>query len=103
MSERTIIQSIWDLPAAVMAVLLYGNFATFVVLLIVAMGLVFLEPAFVIVTAVFLLLGIACHFVTRRKTAKLWRRLLLGGVAANLVVMALYAVVVAALVMAWME
>ncbi len=97
------IASPWDIPAAVGAVLLFGNFAVFVALLITAMGRVFLEPVVAIVTAALLLAGILCHLVTRRKTGKLWRRLLLAAIAANLLIVAFYVLATILMVLAWAD
>lgn len=73
----------WDIPAAVMAAALYINFLVTLALLAAAMGVVLMYPAPSIVTGALLLAGIVLHLVTRTKTCKLWRRLLLGGIAAN--------------------
>ncbi len=95
------LQSGWDVLAAVAAILLYGNFLAFIVLLFAAIGMLLLYPEFSIVTSVLLLCGILMHFITRRKTAKLWRRLLFGSVAANLLIVAFYILAVAVFAMAW--
>lgn len=97
------IRSPWDIAAAVMAVLLYGNFVVFAVLCFTAMGIIFLEPAAAVVTAVILLMGIICHFVTRHRTSKLWRRLLLGGIAANFLIVIFFVAAVCAMMIAWMD
>lgn len=99
--ERLGISGPWDIPAAVFAVLLFVNFLVFAALLVTAMGLVFLEPAAAVSTGAVLLAGIVCHLVTRRKTGKLWRRLLLGGIGANLLIVAFYILAAVLMVMAW--
>ena len=95
------INSPWDIAAAVMSVLLYGNFLVFLTFCIVAMGLVFVEPAVAMTTAVILLLGIFCHFLTRRRTVKLWRRLQLGGIAANFLIVVFYVLFFILMLQAW--
>lgn len=81
----------WDIAAAVVAVVLYLNFIVMAVLGIGIVGMLFLEPAAAVATAVLLLIGILCHFATKRRTSKLWRRLLLGGIASNFLIVVLFA------------
>lgn len=95
------IKTPWDIAPAVLSFLLYGNFVVFVVLCVAAIGLVFIEPAVAVATAILLLLGIACHFATRRRSVKLWRRLLLGGIAANFLITAFYVLIFAMMLLAW--
>lgn len=95
------INSPWDIGAAVMSVLLYGNFLVFLTFCVVAMGLVFVEPVVAMATAVILLLGIICHFLTRRRSVKIWRRLLLGGIAANFLIVAFYVLIFVLMLQAW--
>ena len=95
------VNSTWDIAAAVMTILLYGNFAVFLVFCLVAIGLIFMEPAVAMATAVLLLLGIFCHFFTQRRTVKLWRRLLLGGIAANFLIAGFYVLIFMMMVLAW--
>ena len=97
------IKSRWDIAPAVLAVLLYGNFLVFLVLCAAAVGLVFLEPVVPVLTAVLLLLGIACHLATRRRTSKLWRRLLLGSIAANFLIVVFFVIAVWVMMAAWMD
>lgn len=87
------INSPWDIPPAVMSVLLYGNFAVLLGCCLWAVGLVLAEPAAAVATAVLLLLGMLCHFITHRRTVKLWRRLLLGGIAANFLIVGFYVLI----------
>ena len=94
-------ESAWDIPAAALALLLAMNFLAFTALCFTAMGMVFLDPAAAVITAVLLLLGICCHFATRHRTSKLWRRLLLGGIAANFLLVAFFVLAVGMMVMAW--
>lgn len=96
------LQSRWDIPAAAAAVLLYANFAAVLTVLAAAMGMLFLYGFFPIVTALLLLAGVLCHFITRRRTGRLWRRLLLGGIAANLLIAALYMLTVVLFALAWL-
>ena len=80
MSKKPLgIQSLWELAAAVMAVLLYLDFLVIALLGAAAIGVLFLDPVPAVFTGLLLLLGILCHLMTRRRTGKLWRRLLLGG------------------------
>lgn len=95
------IQSLWDLAAAVMTALLCLNFLVVAVLCAVAMGLLFLDPVPAVFTAVILLLGIVCHLAARRRAGKLWRRLLLGGIALNFLIVAFYVLAAAAMLTAW--
>lgn len=95
------IRSLWDLAAAVISLLLYLNFLVIAVLCAAAVGMMLLDPVPAVCTAIFLLLGILCHFVTRHRTGKLWRRLLLGGIAANFLMIGFYVFMAAAVVMAW--
>lgn len=95
------IETPWDIAAAVLFVLLAGNFLVSVVLAFTAMGLIFLEPAPAVATAALLLLGILCHLATRRRTARLWRRLLLAGIAANFLIVAFFVLAAALMLAAW--
>lgn len=101
MNKPLKVETPWDVAAAVMFMLLAGNFIVFVVLCLTAIGLVFLEPAAAVITALILLLGIACHFVTRHRTTNRWRRLLLGGIAANFFIVGFFVLVVVVMLMAW--
>ena len=64
-------------------------------------GVLFLDPVPAVFTGLLLLLGILCHLMTRRRTGKLWRRLLLGGIAADFLVVAFYVLTAVVMVMAW--
>lgn len=102
MSKKPLgIQSLWELAAAVMAVLLYLDFLVIVLLGAAAIGVLFLDPVPAVFTGLLLLLGILCHLITRRRTGKLWRRLLLGGIAADFLVVAFYVLTAVVMVMAW--
>ncbi|MDE6837446.1 MAG: hypothetical protein K2P33_03530 [Acutalibacter sp.] len=102
MSKKPLgIQSLWELAAAVMAVLLYLDFLVIALLGAAAIGVLFLDPVPVVFTGLLLLLGILCHLMTRRRTGKLWRRLLLGGIAADFLVVAFYVLTAVVMVMAW--
>ena len=102
MSKKPLgIQSLWELAAAVMAVLLYLDFLVIALLGAAAIGVLFLDPVPAVFTGLLLLLGILCHLVTRRRTGKLWRRLLLGGIAADFLVVAFYVLTAVVMVMAW--
>lgn len=102
MSKKPLkMESLWDIPAAVMTLLLGIHFTAVAALCFAAIGMVFLEPAVAVVTAVQLLLGIVCHFVTRHKTSRLWRRLLLGAIGANFLLVACFVAVVCMMIMAW--
>jgi hypothetical protein len=102
MSKKPLgIQSLWELAAAVMAVLLYLDFLVIALLGAAAIGVLFLDPVPAVFTGLLLLLGILCHLMTRRRTGKLWRRLLLGGIAADFLVVAFYVLTAVVMVMAW--
>lgn len=102
MSKKPLgIQSLWELAAAVMAVLLYLDFLVIVLLGAAAIGVLFLDPVPAVFTGLLLLLGILCHLITRRRTGKLWRRLLLGGIAADFLVVTFYVLTAVVMVMAW--
>lgn len=102
MSKKPLgIQSLWELAAAVMAVLLYLDFLVIALLGAAAIGVLFLDPVPAVFTGLLLLLGILCHLITRRRTGKLWRRLLLGGIAADFLVVAFYVLTAVVMVMAW--
>lgn len=101
MKKQKALKTPWDLPVLVMAILLYGNFVTIAVLCVAAIGRILLEPAAVMVTCVLLILGIAVHLVCRRRCTKLWRRLLLGAVAANFFVVAFFILVAVMMILAW--
>ena len=102
MSKKPLgIQSLWELAAAVMAVLLYLDFLGIALLGAAAIGVLFLDPVPAVFTGLLLLLGILCHLMTRRRTGKLWRRLLLGGIAADFLVVAFYVLTAVVMVMAW--
>ena len=102
MSKKPLgIQSLWELAAAVMAVLLYMDFLVIALLGAAAIGVLFLDPVPAVFTGLLLLLGILCHLMTRRRTGKLWRRLLLGGIAADFLVVAFYVLTAVVMVMAW--
>lgn len=101
MSKKPLgIQSLWELAAAVMAVLLYLDFLVIALLGAAAIGVLFLDPVPAVFTGLLLLLGILCHLITRRRTGKLWRRLLLGGIAADFLVVAFYVLTAVVMVMA---
>lgn len=102
MSKKPLgIQSLWELAAAVMAVLLYLDFLVIALLGAAAIGALFLDPVPAVFTGLLLLLGILCHLMTRRRTGKLWRRLLLGGIAADFLVVTFYVLTAVVMVMAW--
>ena len=102
MSKKPLgIQSLWELAAAVMAVLLYLDFLVIALLGAAAIGVLFLDPVPAVFTGLLLLLGILCHLMTWRRTGKLWRRLLLGGIAADFLVVAFYVLTAVVMVMAW--
>lgn len=102
MSKKPLgIQSLWELAAAVMAVLLYLDFLVIALLGAAAIGVLFLDPVPAVFTGLLLLLGTLCHLMTRRRTGKLWRRLLLGGIAADFLVVAFYVLTAVVMVMAW--
>lgn len=93
------IQNTWDIAAAVMAILLYVNFLVFAGFCVSAVVAGYFELTVLVVTAVFLIIGIICHLVTRSKTSKLWRRLLLGSIAANLVLIIIFILITVVLVL----
>lgn len=95
------IQTPWDIAPALLALLLYGNFVLFFILLFAAMGVLFLYPALPVVTAILLLVSITAHLATRKRSCKLWRRLLLGGIAANFFVVAFYVAAFVLMAAAW--
>ncbi len=97
------LQSRWDIPAAVAAVLLFANFLVVLALLLAAMGMLFFYGFFPMATALLLLAGILCHFITRKRSCKLWRRLLLGGIASNILIAALYVLAMVLFTLAWLS
>ena len=95
------IQTPWDIAPAILALLLYGNFVVFLVLLATAMGVLFLYPFSPIATSILLLIAITVHLITRKRSCKLWHRLLLGGIAANFLVVAFYVGMIVIMSLAW--
>lgn len=90
------------LLALVLSIALYLNFLVTLGMGIFAMGLLLLEPAFGIITGVFLLLGLIGIPVSKHMNAgKLWRRLLMGAVILNFLSIALYCLVCIAMILAW--
>lgn len=102
MIEKLGIKSRWDIAPAVLAVLMYVNFIVFIILLFMDTGALFLYPEPSLLTAGMLIAGIIAHLITRRKACKLWRRLLLGAIAANFLVIIILIVLVVVAVTAWM-
>lgn len=96
--KRLGIKSRWDIAAAVMAILLYVNFLVFAGFCVSAVAADYFELAVLMVTAVLLIIGIVCHLATRSRTSKLWRRLLLGGIAANLALIIIFILITVVLV-----
>ncbi len=91
-----------DMLAACLAAALYLNFLIDSFICIFAIGKLFLEPVFGILTGVLLLAGLVCFPITGRMGAeKLWRRVFFGGIAANLLVVVLFAAVCTAMFLAW--
>jgi len=101
MSEKLGIRSRWDIVPAVVSVLLYLNFLIFLVLLFTATGVLILYPAPSLLTAGLLIAAIVTHLVTQRKSCKLWRRLLLGGIAANFLIVLFFVLALVVMVAAW--
>ena len=91
-----------DIFALVLSAALYLNFLVTLGIGIFAMGLLFLEPAFGMITGILLLLGLPGIPVSKRLNAgKLWRRLLTGAVILNFLSIALYCLVCVAMILAW--
>ena len=97
------IKSRWDIVPAVLSVLMYINFIVFIVLLFTATGVLFLYSAPSLLTGGMLIAAIIAHLVTRRRTCKLWRRLLLGAIAANFLIIAIFIILIVVSVAAWMD
>lgn len=95
------IRSWWDVVPALLSVLLYINFMVFIVLIFAATGALFLYSAPSLLTAGLLIAAIITHLVTRRRSCKLWRRLLLGGIAANFLIVAFFVLVMVMMAAAW--
>lgn len=103
MGEKLGIKSRWDIVPAVLSVLLYINFVVFAILAFAATGVLFMYPAPSLLTAGMLIAAIIAHLVTRRRTCRLWRRLLLGGIAANFLIIVFFIVIAAVMMAAWMD
>ncbi len=103
MGEKLGIKSRWDIVPAVLSVLMYINFIVFIVLLFTATGVLFLYAAPSLLTAGMLIAAIIAHLVTRSKTCKLWRRLLLGAIFVNFLIIAIYILLIVVSVAAWMD
>lgn len=101
MSEKLGIRSRWDIVPAVLSVLLYINFIVFLILFFAATGVLLLYAAPSMLTAGLLIAAIITHLVTQRKTCKLWRRLLLGGIAANFLIVIIFVLAIFLMVAAW--
>lgn len=97
------IKSRWDIVPAMLSVLLYINFIVIIVLLFTATGALFLYPEPSLLTAGMLIAAIITHLITRRRTCKLWRRLLLGAIAANFLIIAIFILLIVVSVAAWMD
>ena len=95
------IKSWWDIAPAALSVLLYINFIVFMVLLFTATGVLFLYTAPSLLTAGLLITAIIAHLITHRKSCKLWRRLLLGGIAANFLIVVFFVLVMVMMVAIW--
>ena len=103
MLEKLGIKSRWDLVPAVLSVLLYINFLVFVILLFAATGVLFLYAAPSILTSALLIAAIIAHLITRHRSCKLWRRLLLGAIGANFLIIAAFIVIGVVMVFSWLD
>lgn len=92
----------WDIAPAILSALLYLNFLAFLVTLFAATGALLLSPVPSLLSGGLLFLGIVAHLVTRRRSGKLWRRLLLGGIAAGFLIVAFYVLAAVLMTAAWM-
>ena len=97
------IRSRWDIAPAVLAVLLYINFLVFIILLFAATGDLFLYAAPSILTAALLIAAIIAHLITRNRACKLWRRLLLGAIWANFLIIAAFVAIGAVMIFSWLD
>ena len=92
---------LWTAVTLAAAALLILNFIAFCILSVTGIGRA-LDPVTAIITAIFLLLGMAVYFwVKRRAVAKRWLRTLLGAILGNFLIIALYCAA-AALLMAYL-
>ncbi len=91
----------WDIAAAVLSVLLLANFLGFLIVCLAAFGLAF-DPAELMVTGVFLFLGIAFLPLAKRKcVSRLWKRLLWAGLIGNGLIVLFICVVFAVMLSVW--
>ena len=101
MLEKLGIKSRWDIAPAVFSVLLYLNFIVMLMLFFTATGALLLYAAPSMLTAGLLIVGIITHLITRHRACKLWRRLLLGGIGANFLMIIFFVLVVFMMISAW--
>lgn len=91
----------WDIVMAVLAVLLLANFLGFLIVCLAAIGLAF-DPAAVMVTGIFLLLGVGFLPLAKRKCAsRLWKRLLWAGLIGNGLIVLFLGVTFAVMLSVW--
>ena len=88
----------WSVVCLAAAVVLWGNFLLCLGLAVGAVGYLLVEVSFAVSTALLLLLGIVLYLLGKRQGAgKLWRRLLLGSLFANGLVIVFYIAALGAL------
>lgn len=91
----------WDIAAAVLSVLLLVNFLGFLITCIAAIGLA-LDPVGIMVTGIFLFLGMLFLPLAKRKcSSRLWKRLLWAGVIGNGLIILFFCVVFGAMLLMW--
>lgn len=90
----------WDISAIVIAGLLFLDFLSFLVLLVVGIGLLLVYALEIgVVTGVLLLIGIALYYLGKRRGLQTrFRRLLLGSIFAGGVMLVFFCVVTVALI-----
>lgn len=90
----------WDIAALVIAGLLFLDFLSFLILLIVGVDwLLVYALEMGVVTGVLLLIGIALYYLGKhRKLQTFWRRMLLGSIFAGGSMMVFFGVAVIALI-----
>lgn len=86
-----------DLVAAAASVVLGLNFIAFLILSLPAIGASF-DPVLAIVTAILLIVGLIVRLILKRfEVSKLWRRILLGTIICNFLIIVVFCFMFAAM------
>ena len=101
MLEKLGIKGRWDIAPAVFSVLLYLNFIVMLMLFFTATGVLLLYAVPSMLTAGLRIAGIITQLIPRHRACKLWRRLLLGGIGANFLMIIFFVLVVFMMISAW--